>query len=115
MESGAIELKEREKEKKMGAVEELLNFNFFSSVFWKINELDSELQSIEKKLNASPAMARLSSLEKSLQETEKKIQENGFSLEVVNGKIETVNEEIASIKDNIGSLLVEVHPKASLK
>ena len=47
---GQIELKDREKEKRLGALNELLTFNFFEKVFWKLNEIQKRQTEIDGKL-----------------------------------------------------------------
>ncbi|MCX6798608.1 MAG: hypothetical protein NTW59_00750 [Candidatus Diapherotrites archaeon] len=54
VESGAIELKEKEREKRVAALRELLGFDFFSGVFWRFNEIDAGLVAVEKKLAEHP-------------------------------------------------------------
>ncbi len=60
--SGAIELKEREKEKKMAVLQEMLSFDFFGKSFWRFNRLDSEILAVEKRLHEMPAIKRESEL-----------------------------------------------------
>lgn len=63
VESGAIQLKEKEKQKKIAALKEMLEYDFFSEIFWKLNSIESELLSVEKKISEaglSKKMAQLS-------------------------------------------------------
>jgi len=62
IDSGVIELKEKETEKKRGAIQELLGFNFFEQVFWRFNKIDAEIGAIEKKLREQGAAGEESSL-----------------------------------------------------
>ena len=62
IDSGVIELKEKETEKKRGAIQELLGFNFFEQVFWRFNKIDAEIGAIEKKLREQGAAEEESSL-----------------------------------------------------
>jgi len=106
--AGLVELKPKEKEKKLSAIDELLAFNFFSDVFWKLNELDSKLQAIEKKMKSNKAIAQQGLLEKKLSTAEKEIQEAGFSLDESKNLLERTNEEIVSLKQKIEDILKEI-------
>ena len=68
IDSGLIELKPKEKEKKLAVISELLSFDFFSESFWKLNRIDSEILAIEKQLACSPAGEKESKLLASLKE-----------------------------------------------
>ena len=60
MVEGTVQLKEKEKEKKLSALDQLIGVNFFESFFWKSNELDTAVYNIEKQLN-SPELRKISS------------------------------------------------------
>ena len=62
IESGLIELKPKEKEKKLAVISELLSFDFFSESFWKLNRIDAEILAIEKQLASSSAVEKESKL-----------------------------------------------------
>jgi hypothetical protein len=64
IESGAVELKEKEREKKLATIQEHLAFNFFSRVFLKFNEIDLKLQAVEKATRDNSVSSELSSLER---------------------------------------------------
>tara|TARA_Y100000310_G_C20699005_1_gene827937 strand:+ start:4340 stop:5623 length:1284 start_codon:yes stop_codon:yes gene_type:complete len=108
--SGAVELKDREKIKRLAALDELLAFNFFSNVFWKLNELDSGLQQVEKELHENKAAGELTQLESNAKTADKAIQEAGFSLETLKGQLEKEHEELASIRQSIEVMLQEIYP-----
>ncbi|MFA5763460.1 MAG: hypothetical protein WC915_01455 [archaeon] len=50
IEDGKIDIKPKEKEKRIDALQELINFDFFEQVFWKLNEIQKRLIEIEKEL-----------------------------------------------------------------
>lgn len=75
IESNALTLKEKEKQKKIDALNRLLATNFFDSFFWKLNETEASANEIEKKLSQSTLhktisdeKQRLSALEKQLEQ-----------------------------------------------
>ncbi len=75
--SGAVDLKEKEKEKKLAVLEEMLSFDFFTESFWKFNKLDSEILSIEKSLKEQPALSQ----EKQMLDSIKALEEKQEKLE----------------------------------
>ena len=66
IESGVIELKPREKEKKLASLQELLSFDFFNEIFWKFNKIDSDIQGIERQLGERPVIKKEADLAASL-------------------------------------------------
>jgi len=56
IDSGLIELKEREREKKLAVLQELLSFDFFGKAFWRFNKIDAEILAIEKQLKELPGI-----------------------------------------------------------
>jgi len=108
IETGTIELKEREKDKRLSTIDELLAFNFFSENYWKFNEIDSKLQSIEKELKEKPVVKEISLLEEKFKEAERAIQETGFSLETLKARLEKEREALSSLRQRIEELLQEI-------
>jgi hypothetical protein len=70
--SGAVDLKEKEKEKKLAVLEEMLSFDFFTESFWKFNKIDSEILGVEKALKELPALSQEASLLGSLKALDEK-------------------------------------------
>lgn len=108
IESGVVDLKDKEKSKRVSAINELLAFNFFSNVFWKLNELDRELQSIEHDLNKKPVLAEIASTNKKIKDCERAIQETGFSLENLKSQLEREQEELSSLRQRIEEMLQDI-------
>lgn len=73
IEEGKVELKEKEREKRLGALEELLTFDFFENVFWKLNELQKEQDRLNKEIKDNPAQEELNKKTEDLKETKKEI------------------------------------------
>jgi hypothetical protein len=59
VESGEIELKDKEKEKRLEALEEIIKFDFFGSVFWKMNELQKKQLDLNKTISTSAVKSDL--------------------------------------------------------
>lgn len=111
---GLIELKPKEKEKKLAVISELLSFDFFSESFWKLNKIDSEILAIEKQLASSSASEKESVLFASLKElAEKQCQAES---DIVTAKIEekTAKTTIVDLKLAIQNLLSKVFKKKIL-
>ncbi|MBT4870680.1 MAG: hypothetical protein HON47_03845 [Candidatus Diapherotrites archaeon] len=66
-----IELKEREKEKRLNALNELLTFNFFEKVFWKLNEIQKKQSELEAKLKENTAQKELALEENKIKHAKK--------------------------------------------
>jgi hypothetical protein len=50
IEDEKIDLKPKEKEKRIDALQELINFDFFEKIFWKLNEIQKKQLEIENEL-----------------------------------------------------------------
>ncbi len=59
IEEGEIELKDKEKEKRLEALENILKFDFFGKVFWKMNELQKRQIDLNKSISTNAAKGDL--------------------------------------------------------
>jgi len=75
IDGGQIELKDREKEKRLGALNELLTFNFFEKVFWKLNEIQKMQTEIDGKLKENMAGKELIEEENHIKNLEREKEE----------------------------------------
>jgi hypothetical protein len=94
IEDGAIELKEREKEKRLSALQEIINFDFFGSVFWKMNEIQRKQIEMNKLIEKNESKKKLT-LE------EGKLNDIGKEIEEIKDNIETIEKKEAAIKAEI--------------
>jgi hypothetical protein len=94
IEEGKIELKDREKEKRLGALRELINFNFFEKIFWRLNEIQRKLIETEHKIKESIGQKML------LAEEEK---EHGIAkeIEALKEEIDDLNKKQADLNRRI--------------
>ncbi len=114
IDSGLIELKPKEKEKKLAVISELLSFDFFSDLFWKLNKIDSEILAIEKQLSCSPASENESKLLALLKElAEKQRQTESDIIGAKNGHKNALSS-VADSKLEIQTLLSRVFEKKIL-
>ncbi len=94
IEEGAIELKEREKEKRLLALQEIINFDFFGSVFWKMNEIQRKQIEMNKLIEKNEAKKKLSVEEGKLSEIGKEIDEIKDNIETIEKKESAIKAEI---------------------
>lgn len=94
IEEGAVELKDKEKEKRLAAIQELINFDFFGKVFWKMNELQKKQIDINKELEKNAAKKEIEKESSKIQETETEINEIKSKLEEIANEQESVKKEI---------------------
>jgi len=101
IETGLIELKEQEKEKKLAILQELLSFDFFTEIFWKFNKIDSELLAIEKSLRETEAAKRESELLSLLQESDGNIKGMQQQLAAKKSKTDSAKSSLPEIRKSI--------------
>lgn len=90
IEDGKIELKEKEREKRLNALNELLVFDFFENVFWKLNEIQKEQDRLNKEISSNPAQVELTKRNLEMDELKKEI----ISIEETNRKLLYKSNEI---------------------
>ena len=105
IESGLIELKEKEKEKKLDVLQELLSFDFFGENFWRFNRIDSEIFAIERELNENPALKKESALVSSLKQFEAEWLEAKNAVDSGKTELESLGSSINGKRKEIASLL----------
>ncbi len=75
IEEGKIELKDKEKEKKLESLNEIISFDFFEKIFWKLNEIQIKQVEIEKTITSCSVFETKNKLENKSNEINKKISE----------------------------------------
>lgn len=94
IEDEKIELKEKEREKRLDALQELIAFDFFEKVFWKLNVIQKRQNEIESELKNNTYLIKINDLQKQISEL---IKENEIILDLQNTnkiKIEKILENI---------------------
>ncbi len=105
VEENIVELDEREKEKRLNALGELISFDFFENVFWKINQIDVKINEVEQGLLSGNVSQKLSETENEIRKIESELFEkrnflkfsedmNGRNLEKI-GILKAMVEELA--------------------
>ncbi len=94
IEEGEIELKDKEKEKRLEALEEIAKYDFFGKVFWKMNELQKKQSDLNKIISTNAAKTDLekeinkqNDLERELRELHEKIQTEEKQKQVIQRNI----------------------------
>jgi len=94
IEKNMVELKDKEKEKRLIALEEIREFDFFGNVFWKMNEIQKKQGEINKELEKSAA-------KRNLEKEETKIKE-------LEGELASTKENLESIQKSKFALKTEI-------
>ncbi|MCX6804335.1 MAG: hypothetical protein NTY48_07275, partial [Candidatus Diapherotrites archaeon] len=101
VEEGAIELKDKEKEKRLSALQEIINFDFFGKVFWKMNEIQRKQDTLNKALEGNKAKKNLIDEEKKLGEIEESANETKETISQIEEKISAQKREINNYLNEI--------------
>ncbi|MEK6958933.1 MAG: hypothetical protein AABW59_02700 [archaeon] len=96
-----IELKDREKEKRLAALDELMTFNFFDKVFWKMNEIQKKQLANEKELSESKTLNMIELENKRKSEIESMIGDIQLEIGAKEKEKESVLEKIRKEKEAI--------------
>ncbi|MAG18437.1 MAG: hypothetical protein CL944_03120 [Candidatus Diapherotrites archaeon] len=91
---GTIPLKDKEKEKKFEALSKLMKKDFFSDYFWKLNNVQSDLNQVEKRIAGLDISAELKTLEADLKTEGKELSQLNWSVNKLESEKISINEEI---------------------
>ncbi|MDD2531545.1 MAG: hypothetical protein PHY04_01400 [Candidatus ainarchaeum sp.] len=72
---GEIDLKEKEKEKRLEALDEIIKYDFFGTVFWKMNELQKKQIELNKSISSNPIKKDIEEENKNLKEMDSELKE----------------------------------------
>jgi len=75
IEDEKLELKDKEKEKRLSALQELIAFDFFGKVFWKMNEIQKRQVELTKALEKNSAQKQILKDEEKIKELERAAEE----------------------------------------
>lgn len=102
-----IVLKEKEKGKKIAALQKLIAFDFFSEIFWELNSIDSKIIETEKKILGVELSRRISELELELAFLDRGISEKNDFLAAFSSKIAQKEMQLVSFKASIEQSFLE--------
>lgn len=98
-----IELKEKEKEKKLDALQELIAFDYFGKIFWKVNEIQKEISEIDSQINQSKITNDINNKEKEINELKKSVDKKNEELKNIYTQIKNLNDKIINEKNRISN------------
>ncbi|VVB75484.1 Uncharacterised protein [uncultured archaeon] len=96
IQEGEIELKDREKEKRLEALQEIINFDFFGKVFWKMNEIQKKQDELNKIIAENNAKKDIAKEEDALKELGRVGTELSEKKEFAKKDLENARREIAN-------------------
>ncbi len=108
---GTISLKEKEKEKKISALNSLLEYDFFNEVFWKLNEIDKKLIETEGKISSLDISDKISSLEGEIISLKDSRESSLKESKNQKNKTEKISSEISSLKEVLEEKLSDFSEK----
>ncbi len=88
-----IELKEKEREKRMGALMELINFDFFGKIFWKVNEIQKEVNEIDSIISKSKIVQEIEKKESDILELKQKTDSKNNEININQTQINSLNQK----------------------
>ena len=101
VENGGITLKdEREKEKKLEALENLIEFNFFDEIFWEMNKAEAELNRADKELSGMKVYSEISGHEDNARKRNSEINEKREMINSVSERRRGLQEQVQKLKMN---------------
>lgn len=103
-----IELKEKEKEKKLDALQELIAFDYFGKIFWKVNEIQKELSKIDAQINQSEVTKDINNKERETNELKKEVDKKNEEITNLENQINSLNNKIMNEKNKISNFAKNV-------
>ena len=98
VEDGTISMKDKEKEKRVQSLREVMEYDFFSEVFWKLNSLESEIIAIEKKISEFPLNKKIFDAEHELSSMSRDLSGAQETLNHLNQKKRQVENSVLAAK-----------------
>ncbi len=108
---GLIDFKEHEKEKRLSALREARSFDFFERVFWRFNQIDSQLAGIEGQLRHLPVVKKEAELLAQANEDRKRSAEKRAALEEKTALLRSESQQIPQLKQAVQNLLQDAAGK----
>lgn len=114
IEQNKIELKEKEREKRLAALRELLAFNFFDRVFWRFNQLDAQLAAVEKKLQQLPAEQKERNMLNELNQSKKEAEQMQGQLREKKAQLKNMQQQQIALQQRLQAVLGDATGKKVL-
>ncbi len=103
--SEKLGFKEKEREKKLAEIDRLLKFDFFSSFFWKENELEKELNEISTKESSMQLKKEVDELKRRVVELEHDFNQTSNAVRELSVKIAALKAKKAESLEALGRAL----------
>jgi len=114
IEKETISLKEKEKDKKLESIEELLSLNFFDKFFWEFNSIEVKFSELEKSLRKHSITSKILEMEKTIEGIERSLQEKKEELSELAQQIERKMDEVHLLENSISSSASSISGKKIL-
>ncbi|MCD6478860.1 MAG: hypothetical protein J7L44_03150 [Candidatus Diapherotrites archaeon] len=102
---GTIALKEREKKRSIATIEKLLQLDFFSELFWPLNEIEVEINRIEKEIKAMDINERIRKLKLEVSGLERGLVEKKQEMERYTKELEKARRRVEIGAGSLAQLL----------
>lgn len=107
IENETIGLKDKEKEKKLAAVDFLLSFNFFDNVFWELNKVETQFLELSKQIEKIELNRKLNYLEAELKRIEKELEDKQIELIKTKAVIEKSSQSLQLFQHRVRQISAE--------
>ncbi len=104
---GKISLKDREKDKRLSSLKELMDGNLHADFFWKLNKIEAEINSVNKKLSESTLNADIRKAEEALSRQESETP-------ALKKNLEKLKTELAEKEDALSNTRAKLEELSSL-
>jgi len=101
LQDSTIVLKEKEKDKKLSTLQDLIEFDFDYEIFQKLKYVESEIVSIDSKIKNFSLNQKCDSLQNEITLIEREISEKNSLVENINSKISAQQNNILSEKESL--------------
>ena len=104
----SIALKEKEKVKRLRDLDELIEFNFFDEIFWKLNSIDAKINEVEKELSGLAISQQIDTVNKEIDAAVRELEEKQSLVNSLESKSERKYSEILEFKASLEKSLEEL-------
>lgn len=111
IDDGKISLKEKEKEKKINALNQLMEYDFFENFFWELNEIDKKLNEVEARISSLNISAKISSLKNEIASLSHSKENYSNELKKQKNKTQNLSQEIVLLKNSLEERLSDFSEK----
>lgn len=107
IEKGTLKIDDGEKKQQVPILEKLLKEDFFSNIFWPINEADARILQIERELKANTIGVQISENRSEVSRLERELKEILLEIEKTKSNLLILNKELENKKEVLSKMLSE--------